>query len=276
MPVISTNNAANSALNYLNQNSANESEAISQLASGSRIVKASDDAAGLAIGTQLQSNVAVFNQDETNVAQGSSILQSADGALAQISNVLQRMMALATEAASGQVTDTQRSQDINTEYGQLKTEITSIVNSTTYAGQGLLTGNFLSNVKFLVGTKSSTTLTVSVKNITTNTLLGSASAGVTTSSKALSAIASLSSAIGTVTEDRAKIGAYESQFNFSSQDIATNVQNTQAAASTILDADVAAVKTNLSSQDVLTQASIAALTQASMLPQELLKLIQAG
>jgi len=276
MPVISTNNAANSALNYLNMNSAAESESISQLASGSRIVRASDDAAGLAIGTQLQANVTAFIQDQTNVAQGSSILQSADGALAQISNVLQRMMALATEAASGQVTDTQRSQDINTEYTQLKTEITSIVNSTTYAGQTLLSGTFLSNVKFLVGTKSSNTLTISVKNVSTNTLLGSASAGVTTSSKALSAIASLNSAINTVSQDRAKIGAYESQFNFSSQDIATNVQNTQAAASTIMDADVAQVKTSLSSQDVKTQASIAALTQAAMLPQELLKLIQAG
>jgi flagellin len=152
MPVISTNNAANAALNYLNNNSSQETEQLSQLASGQRIVQAKDDAAGLAIGTQLQANSTVFMQDQTNVAQGTSILQSADGALAQISNVLQRMMALATEAASGQVTDAQRSQDINTEYGQLKTEITSIVSSTTYAGQGLLTGNFLSNVKFLVGT----------------------------------------------------------------------------------------------------------------------------
>jgi flagellin len=276
MPVISTNNAANAALNYLNTNSSAETESISQLASGSRIVRASDDAAGLAIGTQLQAGATVLTQDETNVAQGTSILQSADGALAQISNVLQRMMALATEAASGQVTNTQRSQDINTEYTQLKGEITSIVNSTTYAGQSLLSGNFLSNVKFLVGTTSATTLTVSVKNVSTNNLLGSASAGVTTSSKALTAITALNSAINTITQDRAKIGAYESQFNFSSQAIATNVQNTTASASTILDADVAAVKTQLSSQDVKTQASIAALTQASMLPQELLKLIQAA
>jgi len=276
MPVISTNNAANSALNYLNINSNAETESISQLASGSRIVKASDDAAGLAIGTQLQANVSVFQQDQTNVAQGTSILQSADGALAQISNVLQRMMSLATEAASGQVTDSQRTSDINTEYSQLKTEITSIVNSTTYAGQSLLSGNFLSNVKFLVGTSSATTLTVSVKGVTTKTLLGSASAGVSTSSKALTSIGSLSAAINTISQDRASIGAYESQFNFSGQAIATNVLNTQAAASTILDADVASVKTQLSSQDVKTQASIAALTQAAMLPQELLKLIQAA
>jgi flagellin len=276
MPVISTNNAANASLNYLNNNSSMETEKLSQLASGSRIVQASDDAAGLAIGTQLQASSTVFAQDQTNVAQGTAILQSADGALAQISNVLQRMMALATEAASGQVTDTQRSQDINTEYGQLKTEITSIVSSTTYAGQSLLSGNFLSNVKFLVGTTSANTLTVSIKNVAASSLLGTASAGVASASAALTALSGINSAINTITQDRAKIGAYESQFNFSSQAISTNVQNTQASASTILDADVAAVKTQLSSQDVKTQASIAALTQASMLPQELLKLIQAG
>ena len=274
MPVISTNNAANSALNYLNTNSNSETESISQLASGSRIVKASDDAAGLAIGTQLQANVAVLSQDEANVSQGTSILQSADGALAQISNVLQRMMALATEAASGQVTDTQRSQDINTEYTQLKSEITSIVSSTTYAGQTLLSGTFLSNVKFLVGTKSSNTLSISVANVSAGTLLGTASSGVASASTALSAISGINSAIQTITKNRATIGAYESQFNFSSQAISTNVLNTQASASTILDADVAAVKTQLSSQDVKTQASIAALTQAAMLPQELLRLIQ--
>jgi len=274
MPVISTNNAANSALNYLNVNSSQETEKLSQLASGSRIVQASDDAAGLAIGTQLQANSTVFMQDQTNVAQGTSILQSADGALAQISNVLQRMMALATEAASGQVTDTQRSQDINTEYTQLKTEISSIVSSTTYAGKSLLSGSFLQNVKFLVGTQSTNFLTVTVNTVSVNTLLGSGSAGVATAASALKSINAINSAIQTVTQDRAKIGAYESQFNFSSQDIATNVQNIEAATSTIMDADVAQTKTNLSSIDVKTQASVAALTQASQLPQELLRLIQ--
>jgi flagellin len=274
MPVISTNNAANSALNYLNINSNAETESISQLASGSRIVKASDDAAGLAIGTQLQATSAVLTQDETNVSQGTSILQSADGALAQISNVLQRMLSLATESASGQVTDAQRSQDINTEYTQLQSEITSIVSSTTYAGKALLSGSFLSNVKFLVGTTSATTLTVTIPGVVTNTLLGSGSTGVATATNALTAISGINSAINTITQDRAKVGAYESQFNFSSQAISSNVQNTEASAATILDADVAAVKTQLSSQDVLTQSSIAALTQAAMLPQELLKLIQ--
>jgi flagellin len=283
MPVISTNNAANSSLNYLNNNSSKETSLLSQLASGSRIVQASDDAAGLAIGTQLQANNVVYSQDQTNVAQGTAILQSTDGALAQISNVLQRMMALATEAASGQVTNAQRSQDINTEYQQLKTEIGSIVSSTTYAGQTLLanSGSFLSNVKFMVGTLSSNFLTISVAAVTisgTSGLLGAATNGagqtVSTAKTALSAINQINSAINTITQDRAKIGAYESQFSFSGQDIATNVQNISAAASVVMDADVASVKAQMSSVDVKTQASVAALTQASQLPQELLRLIQ--
>ncbi|MTJ80590.1 MAG: flagellin [Telmatospirillum sp.] len=273
MPVISTNNAANSALNYLNQNSSHETNLLSKLASGSRIVQASDDAAGLAIGTQLTASAVVYEQDQTNVQQGTAILQSTDGALAQISNVLQRMMALATEAASGQVTNSQRSQDINTEYTQLKSEITSIVGSTTYAGQTLLSGSFLSNVKFLVGTLSTNFITISVASISVSTLLGTSST-VSTAATALTAINKINSAINTVTQSRAKIGAYESQFSFSSQDISTNIQNITSAASVIMDADVAQVKSTLSATDVKTQASVAALTQASQLPQELLRLLQ--
>jgi flagellin len=277
MPVISTNTAANAALNYLNINSANETESISQLASGSRIVQAKDDAAGLAIGTQLQANVTVFQEDEVNVSQGTSILQSTDGALAQISNVLQRMLALATESASGQVTNTQRVQDINTEYQQLRTEITSVVSSTTYAGNSLLTGSFLSNVKFLIGTQSTNFISVSLKTVGVtgaSGLFGTSGSTVSTATLALHAISGVNSAINTITKDRALVGAYESQFNFSGQDIATNVQNISAAQSVIMDADVAQVKSSLSAQDVKTQAAIAALTQASQLPQELLHLLQ--
>jgi flagellin len=272
MPVISTNNAANSALNYLNQNSNAETNQLAQLASGSRITQASSDAAGLAIGTQLQASVTTYTQDETNVQQGTAILQTADGALAQISNILQRMMALATEAASGQVTDAQRSQDINTEYSQLSSQITSIVGSTQYAGQTVLSGSFLQNVKFLTGTNSSNTISVTVSAVSVSGL-GLAS-NVSTASAALTAIGTINSAINTVTEERAKLGAYESRFNFSNQDISTNVQNLSSAESVIMDADVASVKSSLSATDVKTQASVAALTQAAQLPQELLRLIQ--
>ncbi|MEA4839136.1 MAG: flagellin, partial [Rhodospirillaceae bacterium] len=176
MPVISTNNAANAALNYLNQNSAKATNLLSQLASGSRIVNASDDAAGLAIGTQLKASVAVYQQASVNVRQGSSILQAADGALAQIGNVLERMLALSAQSASGQVTDAQRTADIQTEFAALQTEIDSIIKSTTYAGTQLLgtgTAALLTSTDFLVGTKSDHVLTVSLGDVNTS-VLGSA------------------------------------------------------------------------------------------------------
>jgi flagellin len=274
MPVITTNYAALVAVTFLNNNSQAEGSGIAKLASGSRIVMASDDAAGLAIGSQLQSNATVYQQDTTNVAQGLSIMQSSDGALAQISNTLQRMMALATEAASGQVTDIQRAQDINTEYQRLRSEISSIVSSTTYAGQELLSGSFLGNTKYLVGTSSTATLAVKGPTVTASTLIAPSGSTVATEAAALTAMQVVSSAINTVGADRASLGAYESEFTFASHTIFPNEQNISASASVMLDADVAQVKTQLSSEDVKTQSAVASLSQASMLPQELLRLIQ--
>ncbi len=135
MPIISTNTTANTALLYLNSNSADESSALAKLSSGSNITKASDDAAGLAIGTLLQSDVTALTQASTNAAQATSILQIADGGLSNISDILQRMKSLASESDSGSVTDSQRSSDINAEYTQLLSEIDSIASDTKYNGQ---------------------------------------------------------------------------------------------------------------------------------------------
>ena len=274
MPTVTTNGAANSAVNYLNLNTSREGQYISQLASGQKIIKASDDSSNLAIGTQLQSQVNMLQQDTVNMVQGTSILQSTDGALAQISNVLQRMLSLATEGASGQVSNTQRVQDIGTEYHQLQVEIGSIINNTTYANRSLLSGSFLSNIKFMVGTTSTAYLSMTLNVASSTALLGTNGASVSTEALSLQAIYGVMSAISIITMDRALVGSYESQFNFSGQDIITNIQNTQSATSVIMDADVASAKTNLSAADVLTQASVAALTQAAQLPTELLRLLQ--
>jgi flagellin len=275
VPVISTNTAADTALYYLNKNSASESSDLAKLASGSNITKASDDAAGLAIGTQLESDVTVLGQASTNASQASSILQVADGGLSTISDILQRMKSLATEAASGNVTDTQRSSDIDTEYQQLLTEIDSTASSTRYAGSSLLDSSsaFASGVNFLVGTQSADMITVTMAPVTLSGLALSGTA-LTTSGAALTMIDTLTSAINTITEDRANVGASESRFNFASSNISTSTTNVSAAESTIMDADVAAEKSDLSSADVKSQAAVAALSQAVKMPQELLSLLQ--
>lgn len=275
MPVISTNTAANTALRYLNSNTAAQSSSLSKLASGSRITKASDDAAGLAIGTQLQSDATVLAQASTNASQATSILQTADGGLSSISDILQRMKSLATEAASGNVTDSQRSGDIDTEYQQLLNEITGLASSTRYANQSLLDGTstFASGVNFLVGTSSSDMITVTISAVTLSGLNLNGTS-LTTASAALNLIDTLTSAIQTITQDRASIGAAESRFNFRSQSISTSTENVSSAQSTLMDADVASEKSKLSSADVKSQASIAALSQAAKMPQELLSLLQ--
>ncbi|MBO0345521.1 flagellin, partial [Roseibium sp. CAU 1637] len=139
MPVISTNTAANTAVRYLNMNSAQQSESLSKLASGSRITTASDDAAGLAIATKLSSDVTALEQAATNASHGISILQTADAGASNTSDILERMKTLASQAASGTVTDTERTY-IQAEFDELMDEIDSISTATRYNGQSLLDG----------------------------------------------------------------------------------------------------------------------------------------
>ncbi|MFD2235175.1 flagellin [Phaeospirillum tilakii] len=276
MPVIATNTASNTALRYLNLNSAQESSTLSKLASGSRIVRASDDAAGLAIGTRIKSDVTSLGAAATNASQAQSILQIADGGLARIGDILQRMKALAVQADSGTVTATERSY-IASEFTQLQSEIDTIASATRYNNQSLLNGTpaFSSAVNFMVGTSTSDTISIQISSASASTLgVNSISVGGSTTTAAVSAISALDSAISTISQMRASVGATESRFEFQSQAIATSNENLSAAQSVIMDADVAEEKSKLSSQDVKTQAAIAALTQANQLPQNLLSLLK--
>ena len=171
MPVISTNTAANSAVRYLNINASEQSQSLSKLASGSRITKASDDAAGLAISTRIQSDVTALEQAATNASHGISVLQTADGGASNISDILQRMKALASESASGTVTDTERSY-INAEFSQLIDEVNGTATSTRYNGQSLLDGtsSFSTGVTVMVGSDASDTITVKLATLTANAL----------------------------------------------------------------------------------------------------------
>lgn len=273
MPVISTNTAANSALRYLNVNSHTESSITSKLASGSRITKASDDASGLAIGTRLQSDVTVLHQAATNASQATSILQTADGGLARIGDILQRMKALATQSNSGSVGSTERGY-IAAEFTQLQKEVDGIADSTRYNGTALLNDStWATGINFQVGTTTADTITVTI-SISTQTQMGISSAAVDTATNAASAIDLLDTAISTISNSRAQIGAQMSRFDFRSQNIDTSIENLSAAQSAVMDADVASEKSKLSSADVKSQAAIAALTQANQMPQNLLSLLK--
>jgi len=215
MPAINTNTAANSAVRYLNLNSAQESSALSKLSSGSRITSASDDAAGLAISTRISTDVTTLQQAATNASQATSILQTADGGASNISDILARMKSLASESASGTTTDSSRAY-INSEFSQLSSEIDSIASGTRYSSQSLLDGTsvFASGVSVLVGSQASDTITITLSSLTA-TSLGVNALSVTTQAGATTALTTLDSAINQVSAARADIGAQESRFNFS-------------------------------------------------------------
>lgn len=273
MPAISTNTAANSAVRYLNINSAQESSALAKLSSGSRITSASDDAAGLAISTRISSDVTTLQQAATNASQATAILQTADGGASNISDILARMKSLASESASGTTTDSSRAY-INSEFTQLTSEIDSIASGTRYSSQSLLDGSsvFASGVSVLVGSSGSDNITITLTSLTASSL-GVSSLDVSSLSDATSALTTLDTAIDTVSAARASIGAQESRFNFSSDSISTQTQNLQSANSAIKDVDIAAEQATLSSAEVKTQAAVSAESAANQMPQYLLKLL---
>jgi flagellin len=273
MPVISTNTAANSAVRYLNTNSAQMSSSLAKLSSGSKITAASDDAAGLAISTRISSDVTTLQQAATNASQATSILQVADGGASNISDILSRMKSLASESSSATVTDSSRAY-LNSEFTALSDEVDSISTGTRYSGQSLLDGTstFASGASVLVGSDAKDTITVTLTSLKASTL-GIASLSISSQSGATSALTALDTAIDKVSAARASIGAQESRFNFSATSISTQSQNLQSANSAITDVDIAAEQAKLSTAQVKVQAAVSAESAANQMPQYLLKLL---
>ncbi len=278
MPVVATNTAANSALRFLNYNSSMATSSVSKLASGSRIVKASDDAAGLAIGTRLKADVTALTQAGINAAQGASVVQVADGGLGRIGDVLQRMKALAAQSLSGVPTDTERG-FIDAEYQELISEIDGIAITTRFNGDSVLDGT-VSATSYFVGTDVSDTITVNFTTLAataaafTAATLGVGTTDVATAGAAAAAMSAVDTAIDRVSEARATAGALISRFEFRGQQIATSLENIDAAKSSIMDVDLAAEQSKLVSTQVLVQAAVSAVSQANQIPQSLLRVLQ--
>ncbi|MEQ8357325.1 MAG: flagellin [Kiloniellaceae bacterium] len=280
MPTVTTNTAANSALRFLNFNSMMSGSSVSKLASGSRIVKASDDAAGLAIGTRLLADVTVLRQSSVNAAQGASVLQVADGGLGRIADVLQRMKALSAQSLSGVPSNTERG-FIDAEFQELRAEITAIAQTTRFNGASLLDGTGQTTQNFFVGSEAGDNITVTYSAFAASAdVYTAAGIGITATTNVASAGAAsvamsvIDRAIDLISESRATVGGLVSRFEFRGQQIATSLENIEAAKSSIMDVDLAAEQSRLVSSQVLVQASVSALSQANELPQSLLRLLQ--
>lgn len=277
MPVISTNTAANTALRYLNDNTDAQTDNLARIASGSRITKSADDAAGLAIGTRMQTDVATLEQARTNTDHGVSVLSTADGGMSSISDILQRMKSLSAQSISGTVSATELG-FIQAEIDALVTEVDDITTATAFNGQPLLDGsNSFSDgtgVLFLAGTESSDTLSVTTADLTTATLAINALDVETDDTSRAAAMDAIDAAIDTVSSARADVGAQMSRFEYRASMLDTSIENIDAAQSAIMDTDIAAEQAQLASNQVKTDAAIAALAQANSLPQGLMNLLQ--
>jgi flagellin len=274
MPVISTNTAANTALRYLNANSAAQSASVAKLSSGQRIQSARDDAAGLATSTNIAADVVVLEQASINAQQGTAVLQTADGALSQISDILQRMKSLTAQSQTGSVDDDGRA-NIDAEYQQLLEEVGDIATSTNFNGSTLLdgAGDYSTGVSFLLGTSSTDVLTVTIDGVTASDL-GIDGTDVTSADNAATAMDAIDGAINSISTSRANVGASLSRFDYRASVIDTSLENLEAAKSAISDVDLASEQTNYTTLSTLTQAAIAALSQANSMSQSLLKLLQ--
>ena len=266
---VGTNTSAATAHRFLAQNDKDASSSLAKLSSGSRIVRASDDAASLAVGTKLKADVATLKQAQVNASNGQSVLQVADGALQQVSDILIRMKTLTTQASTGSISDTERGY-LNNEYAQLGAQLTDIGTDTKFNGTALLDGSF--SQTFQVGVAATDTVAVAIG---TNVGALTAIAGnVSTAAGAAAASALVDADIGTVLGARATMGGQMSRFDFIGSNLATSIENMDAARSSLMDVDVAAEMSNFSSKQVTMQASVAMLAQANQMPQQLMRLLQ--
>jgi flagellin len=205
------------------------------------------------------------------------VVQVGDGGLSRIGDILQRMKALAAQSLSGVPTDTERG-FIDAEYQELVAEITDVADTTRFNGQSLLDGNTAS-ADYFVGTD-----VLDVINVNFTTLAASATAfdattlgvdgSVDTAANATTEMAAIDTAIDWVSEARATAGALISRFEFRGQQIATSLENIDAAKSAIMDVDLAAEQSKLVSSQVLVQAAVSAVSQANQIPQSLLRVLQ--
>jgi len=248
----------------------------SRLSSGFRINTAADDASGLAISESLKAQVGSFMVAERNANNGTSMAQTAEGALGQVSSVLGRMRELAVQSANGDLGSTDRSY-IQTEFTQLQEEIDRIANSSKYNGKDLLAGTS-TTIDFQVGINNTTDDRISIVfgGVTTGSLVidgSNAAVSGSTATNAQSTITKIDTAIASVSNFRATFGAKMNRLQNAVQNIQSFRTNLAAANSRIRDADVAEEAAQLTRNQVLQQAGAAVLAQANQSPQIALKLL---
>lgn len=269
MSVINTNVSSLIAQNAINNNGLAQSTAMQRLSTGLRINGAKDDAAGLAIASKMTSQIRGLDQAVRNSNDAISMLQTADGALSTVTDMMQRMRELAVQSAN----DTNVTGDrtaLNAEFNQLSTEITRIGTATQWNTMGLLDGTGTNGFNFQIGANNTATEKVAV----TIGAITAPVASVGTLTLAQSAITTLGTAIDSINAVRSNLGAAINRLTYAADNLANISSNTSASRSRVQDTDYAKTSTELARTQIIAQASTAMLAQANQSQQSVLALLK--
>lgn len=289
---VNTNISSLNAQRQLMKSGSTLDVAFQRLSSGKRINSAADDAAGLQVSNRLSAQVNGLNQSVRNANDGISVAQTAEGALDETTNMLQRIRTLSLQASNGSNTDEDR-KAIQQEVGQLSKEINRVASDTTFGGRSLLDGTY--DGVFQVGADSNQTISFNMKNagaagsidfagnggFTMSGLSSQASsqvsistASVTSMTNAQSMVSVVDSMISAVDSKRAELGAIQNRFSSTVNNLSNITENVTAARARIEDTDFAKETAALTSAQILQQASSSILSQANQRPQTALSLLR--
>ncbi len=262
------------AENALSSTQTSLQNTLQQLSTGLRINSGSNDPAGLSIANGLGANIAALTQSTQNASNGVGLLQTADGALSQVTTLLNQAVSIATEAANGGLT-TAQSTAANTEFTSIMSEITQIGSTTNFNGEAVFSAT-PQTVYTGDGTSGGATTTSTTTGVLTPTALaaGLATDTLTTSTAAATTLTDLTTAISTVAASRGSIGASVNQLTADEGVQTTEVQNLTSAQNNVQNADIGTTVSHMTQYNVLEQTGMAALSQSNSAQQSVLKLLQ--
>ena len=270
---INTNVPALNATRQLNRTMLRLNKSLERLSSGLRINRAADDAAGLAIAEGFRSSVLGFRVAQRNSQDAISLVQTAEGALSETTNILQRIRELAVQAASGTASDENRA-SMQDEIEELIAQIDDIASDTEFNTINILDGS-TPTVTIQAGAQMGQTLIVSLEGATSSDLSINTSFAISGMAMASSAIQQVDSALATVSSIRAGLGAAQNRLEFTIATLAIQEENSSASESAIRDANIALETIEFTRNQILVAAGTSILAQANVLPQNALTLLGA-
>lgn len=262
---INTNIPSLTAQRNLNSTQMMMQTSLERLSSGLRVNSARDDAAGLGIAERMDAQTRGMTVAMRNANDGISLAQVAEGGLAEVGNLLQRMRELAVQSANGTNSTSDRA-NLQAEFGELDDEIARIAEVTQFNGREMI-GTSAGSFDFQVGANRSETLTIETTSVAATSL------SISTAATAAATIASLDTEIDAITTARAELGAMQSRFSSAINNLQVGIENQSAARSRIVDADFAVETANMTRASILQQAGTAMVAQANAAPRGVLSLL---